>query len=555
LKLKEKEATESQQLLKQRQKALKDLFALLPGVTGSKQAKEAIEGLKSSAKHNEDLLGSTQAELIEWENVGLSLLHSPDGRPPTPQEADIQAQQIVNAFKASVEKLAEFRKNRENRNFSPITSCVIMGNPGEPSKNSSKQPATSGMMPDPLSPEQVSTIWNQIPPLLRENVPIPENSVSLMEHLAQIGCIHPRQLHISLGEFSRNDWDENLALVEELTTRNGNQGTTIIQNTSNTRLFSISDVPKFKSTKEYSGYRETLQTFLESVDTPRPEQFRQALLRILASFEDPVAQAAQRGWDISRQVHATSWEITCQRFLSALDDKFEHQTILQDTKIEWMKVKPKEGSESPADFFNRYEAACTTLRAVQQRKNVPILSDSLAVERLLVVLPRYLTDDARRERLDLENMSLRDIRKHFEVTWTYLPKPSSKHATDSHYKAGNVRATPSYTPNGPNKETERQCGLICSYDTSPPVPQQFRGPLFPDPKDPSKSAENHKRRLACANAGVCMYCRRTEHEHKASGPRFKKVLPPSSARHTPAIQPTPLPESRQIEAPPTPAVD
>lgn len=556
---KDKELQEARKHYQQAQKHLKDSFALLPGVENPKQLKQAIKGLQQTERHSDELVGTLQASIIEWENVGLSLLHSPDQRPPTPQEADIQAREVVAAFKASVEELNKLRAlQRQNKMPQPEEGA------------SSKPPTTSGMMPEPLSPEQVSTIWNQLKPHLRMTVPEPpQTSVELMEALQQADCRHPRQAALALGDPSASqEWDMSLEQMElyadhcrQCPSQNPIPAQAAPTFTPQTKLFKASEVPKFTNIREYEAYRTNLNDFLDAIDEPPPQLFNQALRRILQAFEDPNAAIAKSGWDTSNLI-GTNWQETRRNFFSALDKKFESKTAMQDALIAWKQVKPREG-ETPAQFFIKFEGAFTQLRNLQARKGVPIVSDNDVRDRLLTVLPRYLVDSARDSLSTnpdlpmLENREFSDLRNLFEQKWAYTPKPAkSTYQTDSRYKTGSTRITPAQPSNGPNRETERQCGLICSYDTSPPVPNNFRGPLFPDSKDPQKTTENHRRRIACANAEVCLYCRRPRSEHKASGPRFKAVLPPpANVRHTPAIQSAPLPESRQIEAPPSPSFE
>lgn len=490
-----------------------------------------------------------QGKIKDWERVGKALLKSPYNKEtfqPDPDLALEHAQQLVKALTASLGLHAATMTQPEE------------GTPSAPTRD---QQATSGMWPGgELTPDQCRSLWNQIPPILRTHRPnTPTNSVEMMEALAQTGCLHPHQLHLSLGNLSRNDWDENILFVEQLAeqARSPNPNPVVLQNTS--RLFKVSEIPEFSNTKEYERYRSQLQRFLRAHGDPQPQEFGQALERILQAFTADSAKVAAESWLVTDLIRPT-WAETTAALISALDNKFEDNNLLEEAQLKWYQTKLKDGMDIN-EFFNLYDAAAARYLLAQKRKGIPEnaqISPAVVTTRLIQILPPYLRN-ALKLRLApagqiAETMTLNQLRPHLEDLWRYLPKPAGVgHNTNNRFQTASSKLNPS--SNGPNRETERQCGLICSYDTSPPVPSQFRGPLFPDPKDAQKSAENHHRRLACANAQVCLYCRRPRSEHKASGPRFKPVLPPPSTRHTPAIQSAPLPESRQIEAPPQPSVD
>jgi hypothetical protein len=421
-----------------------------------------------------------------------------------------------------------------------------------PSPRNGKQPSTSGIMPDPITPEQVRFIWNQVPiDYRRQGYPDPTSSEELVTALHNILCEHPHEAAIALGDETGNqEWE---ASIEQMETAAQHQCTaTTIPGRST--LFKASEVPKFTSTKEYDDFRSSLLMFFQSTEKPAPSEFGTALLRILSTFEDPVAKQAAKGWNVSTLCHRSSWEITYRQFLQALDDKFQSATLLQDTKIEWMKCRPKE-NERPTDFFNRFEALTTQLLDVQERLGAPQISDTIVSERLLLILPRYLTDDARQnvartgEMLELKTP--KELRKYFEISWTYLPKPAATgHNTKANYHTGNTRSTPAHDMITPDVKP-RACGLTVSYETSPPVPHAARGSLYPDPKNPANDAANLARHSYCLSQNLCQRCRRPRSQHSGHA-IFQPVKPlrNNAVRQTPAIQATLIPEDHRLEAAP-----
>lgn len=417
--------------------------------------------------------------------------------------------------------------------------------------------ATSGAFTgNPLTEEQCTFFWNQIPVPYRQTPPgfePPTTSEDLTYALLHyIGCSHPRQAALILGDDSgTQDWEESLTQMDQLYHHECPEAQETSAPSEGSRLFRASDVPAFRNDNDYDGFRGSLVAFLQSEDPPRRSEFGRALLRILGSIEAPSARIAAKNWNVQTLLRPT-WEQTHQQFLQALDEKFEAQTVLQDAKLEWMRCRPKD-SEKPSEFFNRFEGLTAHLQDVQTRKGAPVLSDSIITERLLLVLPRYLVDNARvhfaQQGQLMEHKTPRELRKYFEVTWTYTPRPAaSGHDTKTKYKTANASPTPA-GPASANNVKERQCGIIASYDTSPPVPHEARGSLMPD-SDPTRSAANNARRHYCAQRNLCLYCRRPRSEHQASAPRFKPVTIQPSTRQTPARIEAPIPNQLQIEAAP-----
>lgn len=592
LKLKENECKGLQHDLRQMQKTLHQFQNILPEGTTPRKLEELLHRLQSTERNSNHRAIALESALEDWEQVGKIL----DPEHQNAFNAATRATALITALAATQEnnqtlqqEIADLRDTilstelqaQRSRNDTlavlrtptrPLRpeekeriQSLKMTQPGEGSSSGTTrdQTATSGMWPGgELTAEQCRSLWNQIPPVLRAHrATTPTNSVEMMEALAQTGCTHPHQLHLSLGNMSQNDWDENILLVEQLVeqARAPNQNPIIVQPTS--RLFKVSEIPEFSNTKEYERYRSQLQRFLRAHGDPQPQEYGQALERILQAFTADSAKVAAESWLVTDLLRPT-WAETTAALISALDNKFEDNNLLEEAQLKWYQTRLKDGTDIN-EFFNHYDAAAARYLLAQKRKGIPEtaqISPAVVTTRLLQILPPYLRN-ALKLRLATTNqiaetLTLNQLRPHLEDLWRYLPKPAGVgHNTNNRFQTASSRINPAQPSNGPNKETERQCGLICSYDTSPPVPNHFRGPLFPDTKDPQKTQENHRRRIDCANAQVCLYCRRPRSEHKASGPRFKPVLPPPTTRHTPANHATPLPESRQIEAPLQPSTD
>jgi len=518
---------------------LQRLLATFPDTPDARTLESLIEELRNTERNSNNRAAALSASLEDWENVGKLL--SPDSSHPF--EAATKAAQLLETNTKLKEQLHKLRSHHR-RLSDNITQS--RGN-----SNMSEERGTSGMFTGTLTPEQCKFLWNQIPLEFRKHKEQePMTSEDLVRALLHnISCAHPSQAARVLGdETGQQDWDTSLTQMDLLAHHECPEPEET-NTSSGSKLFRSSDVPTFKDDKDYDGFRGMLVAFLQSEDPPRRSEYGRALLRILSSIEAPSARIAAKNWNVQNLIRPT-WAGTCQEFLTALDRKFESQTILQDSKIAWMACRPKD-NEKPSEFFNRFEGLTAQLQDVQRRKNAPVLSDSIITERLLLILPRYLTNNARIHFAQsgqlMELQTPEELRKYFEVTWTYTPRPAATgHDTKSRFKTANASPAPAHAA---NNVKERQCGIIASYDTSPPVPQEARGPLMPD-ADPAKSAANNARRHFCAQRKLCLYCRRSQSEHQASAPRFKPVTLQGNARPAPAQVQAPIPNQLQIESAP-----
>jgi hypothetical protein len=504
------------------------LLSLLPGTTTLDELSQAIEGLKKTEAHSDRLAGENQALLFEWENLGLELIPHPEGKPPTPQASLIALKNLIAAFAAAVDR-----------------------NMGTPEEN-----RMSGAPPKELTKEQLEYLWKDIPEDFRSSKQTQPTTIQqLRNFLEQISCPHPRQAALALGdETGQQEWDASIEQMEQAAEHECPTNTRT-ENRSN--LFKASEVPEFTNTREYDDFRSSLKMFFQSTEAPSRREYGTALLRILGTFKDPIARQAAKGWDVSKLVHNTSWPITWNSFLNALDDKFQSATLLQDTIVEWKRCRPKP-EEKPVEFFNRFEALTNQLIDVRQRTGAPTLSDPEISERLLTVLPAYLTTDARRQYGQkgelLETKDFKELRKYFEISWAYLPKPATtSHSTTRNFQTGATRAAPAHNHVSPKEPKTYLCGFYGNYDTSPAVPLKFRGSIFTDPRNPANNTENLARKKLCADAGLCINCRRDQSQHPTIGANFKPIHMNPTARRGPANPESPTNDQGQrlLEAPPT----
>jgi hypothetical protein len=532
------------------QKELQRLLAIFPDISKTSQLERQIEELRNTERNSNNLAAALGASLEDWENVGKILApHSSH-----PFEAATKATQTLeqnNKLREQIKDLTQQLHTLRSHHRRLSDTILQSRNPITMTEPTTTH-ATGMIQGENFTPGNIRTIWEQIPEHYR-NLPTgqeaPTTIVDLISALGQINCNHPRQAALVLGDNTgTQDWDTSLAQMDEYRNHQCPEPEEAAASASS-KLFRASDVPTFKDDKDYDGFRGSLVSFLQSEDPPRRSEYGRALLRILSSIEAPSARVAAKNWNVQNLLRPT-WEATYHQFLNALDKKFESQTILQDSKIAWLACRPKD-NEKPADFFNRFEGLTEHLKDVQRRKQAPILSDSIITERLLIILPRYLTNHARihfaQQGQLMELQTPEEIRRHFEVTWTYTPRPAATgHDTKYRFKTANASPAPASST---NNVKERQCGMIASYDTTPAVPPEARGSLMPD-SDPAKSAANAARRHYCAQHKLCLFCRRPQSQHQASAPRFKPVTIQGNARPAPAQIQAPIPEQLQIEAAP-----
>jgi hypothetical protein len=508
---------EAQHKLEELQREVQNTIAHLPNVKTIHEARTAIKGLIQAEKHSDALVGELQASLINWENVGLALLKSQEGKPPTPLEAEQQADHLVEALRLALEKIKTMSNNTP-------------GNTG------------SGMMPDPLNKEQCQFIWNQVPASFRhlpENTPTPETSEALVAALNHsIICNHPREAAVALGDATGNQpWTDSVEQMEDLYAHECPTTAAIPINTQ--RLFKVSEVPEFANTKEYELYRSQLQRFLRAHGRPQRSEYGQALERILQAFTAPSAKVAAASWQVTDLIRP-NWEETTDALISALDRKFEDNNLLEEAQLKWYQTKLKDGTDIN-EFFNHYEAAAAVYLLAQIRKGIPAtaqISPAVVTARLIQILPPYLRNALKlrltSQGIMWENMSINDLRPHLEDLWRYMPKPAAiGHNTNNRFQTASSRTAPVQGQNAarqPKPPKTYACGFHGNYDTSPPVPQNLRGSIFPDPRDASSAAENLSRRQRCSSLGCCINCRRPRDQHQTNGTNYRPITMTANTR-------------------------
>jgi hypothetical protein len=499
---------------------LKRALSILPSTTNIRELEQEIQLLQATERNANNRAEALAAALEDWEAVGKLLAPASEH----PFEAAQQAQTLL-------------KDNTDLHNKLRRLSQTAFEQSARSPNDTMAGASTSGMFSGNLSSDNCHTLWNSLPEATRQhfNIPQPDTSVDLITALSRILIpldTHPAEAANALNLEPNTPWDTSLDIMlnhaaHECPEEHGG---------SSSRLFKVSDVPRFTSVREYASYRSQLCDFFLNEDSPKRADFAKALTRITSAFDDPHAKMAKQAWNLRNICHPTSWELTTQEFLKAMDEKFESQTILQDTKIAWMACKPRP-DEKPNEFFTRFEAATAQYQAIAKRKGTPVVSDAVMVERLLTILPHYLTNNARDSLIlsdkVMENMSFVELRKFFEVKWTYLPRPAAKgHDTKTNFNTAATRSSPaSFAPKEPKTYA---CGFHGNYETVPSVPQKFRGSIFSDPRKPAENAENEARKRRCAAEPLCINCRRPRDQHQTMGANFKPITLSASTRNAPA---------------------
>jgi hypothetical protein len=205
----------------------------------------------------------------------------------------------------------------------------------------------SDMLEVELTPGDCATIWNQIPEEVRrlpEGAHPPSTFVELIEALRHLGsCRHPQELAQALGLAEETDWETSLERVRGLVEHRC--PVTTITPETRSRLFKASDVPVFANTANYESFRRSLLMFFQSADAPLPQDYERALIRVLMSFEDPIAHAVALHWDVTPFIR-DDWISTYTVFVAFLDSKFQSITIETDILEEYM------GTENDESFYS-----------------------------------------------------------------------------------------------------------------------------------------------------------------------------------------------------------
>lgn len=425
----------------------------------------------------------------------------------------------------------------------------------------------SGMYTGPeLAAEDIQFFWNSIPKWLRQNLEIPQTNTDYVISLGQLNCHHPRQAALALGNENPNqEWDISIEQMEQWASHVCPAFTTQGAIPTESKLFRVSDIPELQDTKEYEHYRNALQRFLRANADPAPQEFGRALERILQNLTAPSARIASATWDVTKLIRPT-WKQTTEKLISSFDEKFQDNNLLEKTQIAWYQTKLKDNDDIN-DFFLRYEAAADQYLLAQRRLGLPEevqIGPAVVTTRLIQILPPYLRNalklraSSRTPRRQLETLTLQELRADLDELWRYMPRPAAKgHNTQGNFQTGNTR-------NGPAQKRQNEirtmgCGMVCSYDTSPPVPQEARGSIYPDQRNPQNDPANLARLHFVLQNNLCKNCRRGPHEHKTVGAIFSPAKQPAHTRRTRNTEETPRsyhavsppPERLAIEAPPS----
>lgn len=427
----------------------------------------------------------------------------------------------------------------------------------------------SGMYDGPeLTKENLSFFWNSIPKWLRKGLEVPENTVDYIMNLPRLNCDHPRQAAVALGdETQRMEWDASIEQMEQWATHACPAFTTpgAIPANTESKLFRVTDIPELKDTKEYEHYRNALQRFLRANADPAPQEFGRALERILQNLTAPSARIASATWDVTKLIEPT-WKETTERLFKSFDEKFQDNNLLEKTQVTWYQTKLKDNDDIN-DFFLRYEAAADQYLLAQQRLGLPKevqISPAVVTTRLIQILPPYLRNalklraSSKVPKKPLETLTLQELRFDLDELWRYMPRPAAKgHNTQGNFQTGNTRNGPAQK--GQNEVRTMGCGMVCSYDTSPPVPIEARGSIYPDQRNPQNDPSNLARLHFVLQNNLCKNCRRGPHEHKTVGAIFSPAKQLTRTRRTRNTEEPPRhyntvpppPERLTIEAPPS----
>jgi hypothetical protein len=511
-----------------------------------------------------------QGIIKDWEQVGKALLakpYHPETFQPDPEKALIHAQNVIQALSAS-----RNLHNQEQKEIRDLTQQLntlrshhrrlsdTITQARSPPRMADTTHATGMIQGDTFSPGNIRTLWEQIPEQYRqlpEGANAPQTIVDFITALGQLTCQHPQEIAEDLTtgnpDLHPDSWEESRSLVRGLAAQPPPGQNILFPNPFQTsRLFKITDVPKFTNAREYDSFRSKLIRFLRTVEPPNPSEFNRALEIVLSSFEDEAIAKATQSWDVSRLIHPT-WRETYTSFMEALDKKFLSSDYLEQVEKQWNKTWPRK-DETMAEFFNRFDGITNQYAEAVKRSGVPPLTMEVIVGQLVRVLPMYITDFIRLQlkmtnKGNIKNLSVDELRDQAEYASTYLPKPAAKeHATSTRYETGKVRQTPA---NHARTEVRTMnCGMVCSYDTSPPVPTEARGSIYPDKNNPSNNVINEARRGYVARNNLCRNCRRPASQHNTISARFNPVPKEGNARPAPARALNPVPNQLQIEAAP-----
>jgi hypothetical protein len=420
----------------------------------------------------------------------------------------------------------------------------------------------SGLPPKDLTQEQLEYLWKDIPEEFRAGKRLrPATIQQFHDFLEQLLCPHPSQAARALGDESgQQEWDASL---EQMTNLSGHVCANLAAAAlaPSSRLFKVTEIPELSDTKKYEEYRRNLQRFLRANDDPAPHEYGKALERILQQVTDKTANVASATWD-TQELTKPTWAETTEHLIRSFDEKFQNHNLLEDSLLAWHHLRIKEGDDVN-EFFNKFEAAADQYKLAQIRTNIPAevrVTMPMVTARLIQILPAYLRN-ALKMRLSgktpkqlPETMNLKELRTEIEDLWRYMPKPAATgHNTTRNFQTASGKAAPVHNHITAKEPKTYLCGFHGNYDTSPAVPAKYRGSIFADPRNPANNSENLARKKLCADAGLCINCRRDHSQHPTIGSNFKPIHMNPTARRGPANTESPTNDQGQrlLEAPPT----
>lgn len=310
-----------------------------------------------------------------------------------------------------------------------------------------------------------------------------------------LGCRHPTELRMELGEENTTTWERCLEIVRNLVRQPLPQESTLYA-VEPTRCFRASDVPPLDDPDQYWTWRATFKRFA-TAEQVSDNALNTAIARVLGRFTGKAADLA-RPWQIQDLVLG-NWPQTINRFLAYADMRLLDAEYFDNQIRKWRGMRPRPG-QTGLEFLREFESQFLTINEVAQTMDRPELAQGEMIRQAIAVIPAGVRNLLQLQQQNPDLMSPKQFFDSTIIAWNFVQKEEKRSNYQSRPTASAREARPT-----PARATGSPFSLPCDkpcFDTAPALPNHLRGKI----RNAQGQVIEHYRNL-------CFRCRRTEAEH------------------------------------------
>ena len=310
-----------------------------------------------------------------------------------------------------------------------------------------------------------------------------------------LGCRHPAELRMELGEEATTTWERCLEIVRNLVRQPPPQESTLYA-VEPTRCFRASDVPPLDDPDQYWTWRATFKRFA-TAEQVSDNALNTAIARVLGRFTGKAADLA-RPWQIQDLVLG-NWSQTINRFLAYADMRLLDAEYFDNQIRKWRGMRPRPG-QTGLEFLREFESQFLTINEVAQTMDRPELAQGEMIRQAIAVIPAGVRNLLQLQQQNPDLMSPKQFFDSTIIAWNFVQKEEKRSSYQNRptIAAKEVRPAPARATGSP---FSLPCDKPC-FDTAPALPPHLRGKI----RNAQGQVIEHYRNL-------CFRCRRTEAEH------------------------------------------